>query len=382
MKKRGNPDHDTPPKVSEKKNKKEDVICIICDSIVLEDNEDDEEQIGDEAIFCEGLCQGWLHRKCAGLSNTFFKKFTGTNRKFLCVFCQLFEQVTLVEELREDVNNLKAKLADAPPGSEITVHVSFINELKEDVKGLKTKLSEPVAPGSVDSEQINELKADVENLKSKLSEVKSGQVTSDSQAMETESSGLTAIEPIALKEIKSQITELATSIDNHQKLFETKERANRASNLVIIGLEESSVEDNPINVVKDFLNDKLNLTNISIVQARRLGKVKQSSNNTKYRPVLVTFSNFAERKQVLSNCSKLAGTQIYINFDLTKQQMSEEKQLREARRKLKQLEKFKDKQISIFRNKLYVDRSPISPDQLQAAGIKLPTSPVPLGGNQ
>ena len=235
-----------------------------------------------------------------------------------------------------------------------------------------------MAPGSIDSEQINELKTDVENLKSKFSEVKSGPVISDS--METESSGSTSIEPIALKEIKTQITELATSIENHQKLFETKERTNRASNLVIIGLEESSVEDNPINVVKDFLN-KLNLTNISIAQARCLGKIKQSSNNTKHRPVLVTFSNSAERKQVLSNHSKLAGTQIYINFDLTKQ-MSEEKQLREARRKLKQLEKFKDKRISIFRNKLYVDRSPISPDQLQAAGIKLPTSPVPSGGNQ
>ena len=92
--------------------------------------------------------------------------------------------------------------------------------------------------------------------------------------METKSSGSTSIEPIALKEIKTQITELATSIENHQKLFETKERANRASNLVIIGLEESSVEDNPINVVKDFLSDKLDLTNISIAQARRLGKIK------------------------------------------------------------------------------------------------------------
>ena len=85
---------------------------------------------------------------------------------------------------------------------------------------------------------------------------------------------------------------------------------------------------------------------------------------------------------MLSNCSKLAGTQIYINFDLTKQQMNEEKQLREARRKLKQFEKFKNKQISIFHNKLYVDRSPITPDQLRAAGIEFPTSSVPSGGNQ
>ena len=66
-KKCSNPDHNMPPKASEKKNKQEEEICIICDSIILEENEDDENQARDEAIFCEGLCQRWLHRKCAGL---------------------------------------------------------------------------------------------------------------------------------------------------------------------------------------------------------------------------------------------------------------------------------------------------------------------------
>ena len=230
-------------------------------------------------------------------------------------------------------------------------------------------------------DKINSLKGTIKTLSDELRYLKSKEEPTGTVATSIAQAPVPShpTEPIALKEIKSQITELATSIENHQKLFETKECANRASNL---GLEESSVEDNPINIVKDFLSDKLNLTNISIAQARRLGKVKQSSNNTKHRPVLVTFSNSAERKQVLSNRSKLAGTQIYINFDLTKQQMNKEKQLREARRRLKQFEKFKDKQISIFHNKLYVDRSPITPDQLRAAGIEFPTSSVPSGGNQ
>ena len=36
---------------------------------ILEDKEEDEDQMGDEAISSEGLRQGWLHHKCVGFSN-------------------------------------------------------------------------------------------------------------------------------------------------------------------------------------------------------------------------------------------------------------------------------------------------------------------------
>ena len=180
-----------------------------------------------------------------------------------------------------------------------------------------------------------------------------------------------------MREIKSQITELTTSVQNHQKLLEIKEHVDRASNLVIVGLKESSTEEDSSTAVKDLLREKLDIANVSIIQARRLGKIQQTSNNNKHRPILVTFANPAERKQVLSNRSKLAGTKIYINFDLTKEQMNEEKRLREMRRKLKQLDEFKNKRIIIFRNQLYVNRSLITPDQLQAAGIEASSSTAP-----
>ena len=353
-KKRSNPVHNTPPKTSEKK-KKEEEICIICDSAILEDNEDDEEQTGDEAIFCEGLCQGWLHRRCAGLTNAFFQKFIKTNKKFLCVFCLLFEQVSLVEELKEDVKDLKSKLSEVPPSSANTDQVSLVETLKEDVENLKFKFLE-VTPGSVDTDPHN-----METMSS----------VSESSIPNKGSS------PLILREIKSQITELTTSVQNHQKLLEIKERADRASNLVIVGLKESSTEENSSTAVKDLLREKLDIASVSIIQARRLGKIQQTSNNNKHRPILVTFANPAERKQVLSNRSKLAGTKIYINFDLTKEQMNEEKRLREIRRKLKQLDEFKNKQITIFRNQLYVNRSLITPDQLQAAGTEASSSTAP-----
>jgi len=112
-KKRSNPDHNTPPKGKDKKNKNddEDELCIICDQTIQEASE---EQVGEEAIFCEGLCKGWLHRKCTGLSNICFNKLSKSNNKFLRVYCRLSEQISLVEELRDEIKSLKAKLSDSP----------------------------------------------------------------------------------------------------------------------------------------------------------------------------------------------------------------------------------------------------------------------------
>ena len=63
------PENNTPPhKGTEKKNKQtlqiedqcSDDKFHICNETIKEESK---YQSG-EAIFCEGLCQGWLHRKC------------------------------------------------------------------------------------------------------------------------------------------------------------------------------------------------------------------------------------------------------------------------------------------------------------------------------
>ena len=68
-----------------------------------------------------------------------FFKNSVTKRKFLCVFCQLFEQVSLIDEPKEDTRVLKTKLPDIPPCYVNADQVSLVEELKEDVKNLKTK---------------------------------------------------------------------------------------------------------------------------------------------------------------------------------------------------------------------------------------------------
>ena len=70
--------------------------------------------------------------------------------------------------------------------------------------------------------------------------------------------------------------------------------------------------------------------------------------------------------QVLAKRSLLAGSIVFINNDLTKEQMQAEKQLREIKKKLLQLQ---GKKGSIYRDKIWVNRSPVSEDMLHAAGI-------------
>ena len=50
----------------------ESTTCPICLDPIIDATEDTE---GQEAIFCEGECDAWLHRQCAGLSQR-LSKFT------------------------------------------------------------------------------------------------------------------------------------------------------------------------------------------------------------------------------------------------------------------------------------------------------------------
>ena len=98
------------------------------------------------------------------MSNAFFQKFTKANKKFLCVFCQLSEQVSLTEELKEDIRDLKTKLSEVPPDPVNTDQASLVKELKDDVKNLKAKfLVVTQVSVNTDSNSSNRLQLDLES---------------------------------------------------------------------------------------------------------------------------------------------------------------------------------------------------------------------------
>lgn len=51
----------------------EQVVCPIC-----------EETIEDESIQCDGICDSWLHRRCAGLSQQAFERASQSDESFFC----------------------------------------------------------------------------------------------------------------------------------------------------------------------------------------------------------------------------------------------------------------------------------------------------------
>ena len=65
----------------------------------------------------------------------------------------------------------------------------------------------------------------------------------------------------------------------------------------------------------------------------------------------------------------MAGTNIYVNNDLTKEQLTKDKQLRNLKRQLVKHQDFRSKRITIYRGELCVDGQPISTADLERAGL-------------
>ena len=201
----------------QRQNGEEINTCCICDKNITEDTEDSE---GEEAIYCEGICKSWVHRKCAGLSNTWFTKLSTTNKPFICIYCMLFEQI------------------------------STIQELKEDIKSLKINYTEP---------SHNTGTKPPENMEAESPAPSPTTLSAD------------------LEKINSQLNQLTNSVLNHQKLLENKEKVDRMNNLIIVGLDENGEAEDTISITNKFFSQNLDLTDTKIERARRLGKTSRES---------------------------------------------------------------------------------------------------------
>jgi len=108
-----------------------------------------------------------------------------------------------------------------------------------------------------------------------------------------------------------------------------KERENRANNLVITRIQENNAEaENTMEVVTTFLSKNVGLTDIKIAKTRRLGK-KQAQRT---RPIVLTLDSSTTKRKILAKWVALAGSKIYINPDLTKEQRQAEERLRDLKK--------------------------------------------------
>ena len=84
-------------------------VCDICCKHI-EDATDESE--GHDALFCEGECQCWLHRWCAGVSRKKFQQLTGSAEPFLCPACVSQKQQAVIEGLQGNIQALTAEVLE------------------------------------------------------------------------------------------------------------------------------------------------------------------------------------------------------------------------------------------------------------------------------
>ena len=111
---RSAPVHATPPKGSDKKKQKKKPkpaeCCPVCGNTIIE--EDEEQGVtGDDALFCEGQCNTWIHRTCLGLNNKLYQALTEADDPYLCPHCLLDKQAHELNDLRKQVKTLTDDLA-------------------------------------------------------------------------------------------------------------------------------------------------------------------------------------------------------------------------------------------------------------------------------
>ena len=96
------------------KQKKEN--CIVCEK-AIKDSDEANKVKGQDSLLCEGNCQRWMYRICAGISKQAQLEADNSNDPFLCHRCissrQTKEIITLqamVSRLESELTSLKAKL--------------------------------------------------------------------------------------------------------------------------------------------------------------------------------------------------------------------------------------------------------------------------------
>ena len=164
VRKRVNPVHDTPPKVDEKRTKeKHQPICLICDVEIIESSDD---VLGDDTVYCKGICKGWLHHKCVCMLKLFYDKISKSNNPYYCPNCIVAKQSEEIFQLRNRIKDLSAALAE-------------MKALEQKVADLETKLSmirnRPTSSNPIPSASVPSIPA----INSSISQQKSTDISND-----------------------------------------------------------------------------------------------------------------------------------------------------------------------------------------------------------
>ena len=93
-------------KKGKSKETESSVYCAICEEIIIDQNE---QEAGQDSIYCEGKCDAWVHRHCAGLTVSAFCASKTSSEPF---HCKLDSQANELASLRSIVGALQAEVSE------------------------------------------------------------------------------------------------------------------------------------------------------------------------------------------------------------------------------------------------------------------------------
>ncbi len=84
-------------------------VCTVCAEHIKEATDACD---GQDALFCEGVCQRWFHRRYVGMSREQFQPLTEASEPFLCPVCVSQQQQKAILELQGNVQALTAEILE------------------------------------------------------------------------------------------------------------------------------------------------------------------------------------------------------------------------------------------------------------------------------
>jgi len=84
-------------------------ICPVCLDEIIETTNEVERH---DAILCEGVCQTFIHRHCAGLCKPLFKAFQVLDRPFQCANCCNSQYESLLTSMKSTVTTLEKRVEE------------------------------------------------------------------------------------------------------------------------------------------------------------------------------------------------------------------------------------------------------------------------------
>ena len=78
--------------------------CDVCCSPIIDGKE--------EALMCEGSCQKWFHRYCAGVSASCYRILSSSSTPFVCWMCSQKLHSTVVGQLQAEISALREEVLE------------------------------------------------------------------------------------------------------------------------------------------------------------------------------------------------------------------------------------------------------------------------------